>query len=150
MSATDNAPDPAPLLKLARQALSSSEFRRKYHLADFFGPNEFYEPQLKFFADGAAHHQRLLRGGNQVGKSFSCAFEASLHLSGKYPRWWKGKRFDKPTRGWIIGPTVSLCAMVRNDSFVPAKANSVPALFRFRSLRGGRSWCLGVPARSTP
>ena len=108
MSTADNAPDPARLLKLARQALSSSEFRRKYHLADFFGPNEFYEPQLKFFSDGTTHHQRLLRGGNQVGKSFACAFEASLHLSGKYPRWWKGKRFDKATRGWIIGPTAQL------------------------------------------
>ena len=72
--ANDDAPDPARILKLARQALTSAEYRKKFHLADFWGPKEFYEPQLKFFAAGATHHQRLLRGGNQVGKSFACAF----------------------------------------------------------------------------
>jgi len=104
----DDTPDPARILKLARQALTSAEFRKKFHLADFFGPKEFYEPQLKFFAEGATHHQRLLRGGNQVGKSFACAFEAARHATGQYPKWWKGRRFTKPTRGWVIGPTAQL------------------------------------------
>ena len=107
MADTD-APDPAKLLKLARQALTSSEFRKKFHLADFWGPAEFYEPQMRFFADGAKYHQRLIRGGNQVGKSFACAFEAALHMNGQYPKWWKGRRFNKPTRGWIVGVTAEL------------------------------------------
>jgi phage terminase large subunit-like protein len=106
--ANDDAPDPARILKLARQALTSAEYRKKFHLADFWGPKEFYEPQLKFFAAGATHHQRLLRGGNQVGKSFACAFEVSLHMTGQYPRWWKGRRFNKPTRGWVVGVTAQL------------------------------------------
>jgi phage terminase large subunit-like protein len=108
MANDDATPDPARILKLARQALTSADFRRKFHQADFWGPNEFYEPQLKFFADGARYHQRLIRGGNQVGKSFACAFEASLHMTGQYPRWWKGRRFNKPTRGWIVGVTAQL------------------------------------------
>ena len=107
MAETD-APDPAKLLKLARQALTSSEFRKKFNVADFWGPAEFYEPQLRFFAEGAKYHQRLIRGGNQVGKSFSCAFEAALHMTGQYPKWWKGRRFNKPTRGWIVGVTAQL------------------------------------------
>jgi phage terminase large subunit-like protein len=104
----DDTPDPAKIMRLAKQALTSAEFRKKFHLTDFFGPEEFYEPQLKFFAEGKTHHQRLLRGGNQVGKSFSAAFEASLHMSGQYPKWWPGKKFDKPTRGWIVGVTSQL------------------------------------------
>ncbi len=99
---------PQRYLKLARQALSSAEFRKKFHLADFCGPKEFYDPQLKFFTDGASHHQLLLRGGNQVCKSFSCAFEASLHLTEQYPKWCTGRRFYKSTRGWVIGPTAQL------------------------------------------
>jgi hypothetical protein len=104
----DDTPDPAKVMRLAKQALTSAEFRKKFHLADFFGPEEFYEPQLKFFAEGKTHHQRLLRGGNQVGKSFSAAFEASLHMTGQYPKWWQGKKFDKATRGWIVGVTSQL------------------------------------------
>ena len=29
-------------------------------------------------------------------------------MTGQYPKWWTGKRFNKPTRGWIIGPERSL------------------------------------------
>jgi phage terminase large subunit-like protein len=104
----ESAPDPAALLRLARQALTSAEYRKKFAMADFWGPSEFYDPQLRFFEVGAKYHQRLIRGGNQVGKSFSAAFEASLHLSGNYPSWWQGRRFAKPTRGWVIGPTAQL------------------------------------------
>src|SRR5438128_1372888 len=107
----DDTPDPARLLKLARQALTSAEFRKKFHLVDFYGPNEFYEPQLKFFAEGATHHQRLLRGGNQVGKSFACAFEGGLHSS---------------------------CAMAHNVSCVAGKASLAPAPFRLRRLPESR------------
>jgi hypothetical protein len=60
------------------------------------------------FLAGSTHHQRLIRGGNQVGKSFACAFVASLHMNGQYPKWWKGRRFNKPTRGWIVGVTAQL------------------------------------------
>ena len=106
--AENDAPDPARLLKLARQAMTSAEYRKKFHMADFWGPAQFYEPQLTFFAEGARRHQRLIRGGNQVGKSYACAFEASLHMTGQYPKWWRGKQFNKPTRGWIVGVTGQL------------------------------------------
>jgi phage terminase large subunit-like protein len=106
--ASDEAPDPQKIMRLAREAMSSSEYRRKFHMADFWGPQQFYEPQLRFFAEGARCHQKLIRGGNQVGKSFACAFEASLHMTGSYPRWWTGRRFAKPTRGWIVGPERTL------------------------------------------
>jgi phage terminase large subunit-like protein len=98
------APDPTKILKAVRQAMSSAELRRKFHAMDFWGLAQWYEPQQQFFCAGATHHQRLIRGGNQVGKSWACAFEVALHMTGQYPRWWTGKRFKKPTRGWIIGP----------------------------------------------
>ena len=51
----EDTPDPAKIMRLAKQALTSAEFRKKFHLADFFGPEEFYEPQLNFFAAGKTH-----------------------------------------------------------------------------------------------
>jgi hypothetical protein len=41
--------DVQKILKLARQALSSAEVRRKFHRLDFWGPNEWYESQRRFF-----------------------------------------------------------------------------------------------------
>lgn len=34
--------------------------------------------------------------GNQLGKTLSGGAEAAMHLTGRYPDWWEGFRFDKP------------------------------------------------------
>jgi phage terminase large subunit-like protein len=34
--------------------------------------------------------------GNQLGKTLGGAAECSMHLTGEYPDWWEGRRFDKP------------------------------------------------------
>lgn len=34
--------------------------------------------------------------GNQLGKTWAGAAEAAYHLTGDYPDWWNGWRFDKP------------------------------------------------------
>jgi hypothetical protein len=31
--------------------------------------------------------------------------ECAMHATGRYPDWWKGRRFDKPTIGWGAGTT---------------------------------------------
>ena len=98
------SPDPARILKLAMQSLTSAERRRKFRSIDFFEP---YPPQLKFFADGAKY-QRLIRGGNQTGKAFCCAAELGYHLCGEYPVNWAGRKFNKPIRAWVVGPTAQL------------------------------------------
>jgi phage terminase large subunit-like protein len=64
-----------------------------------------YAKQMAFLAEGARHRERLLMAGNRLGKSETGAFEAACHLTGKYPAWWKGRRFDYPTKGWIAGVT---------------------------------------------
>lgn len=43
--------------------------------------------------------------GNQLGKSVAGAAEAAMHLTGLYPDWWRGRRWDRPTRGWVSGVT---------------------------------------------
>ena len=60
-----------------------------------------YEYQKKFHNTLAA--QRLLMAGNRVGKSFSGAMEMAYHVTGKYPTWWAGKRFNRPIRAWAGG-----------------------------------------------
>jgi phage terminase large subunit-like protein len=43
--------------------------------------------------------------GNQLGKTFSGAAELSFHLTGNYPDWWQGRRFDRPIRSWAGSKT---------------------------------------------
>jgi phage terminase large subunit-like protein len=62
-----------------------------------------YERQNDFFALGAAKRERLFCAANQVGKSESAAFEMACHLTGLYPKWWEGKRFDHAIRAVAAG-----------------------------------------------
>lgn len=61
-----------------------------------------YPKQAEFHAAGAQYRERMLMAGNQLGKTMAAAFETAMHLTGRYPEWWEGKRFDRPVR-WIAG-----------------------------------------------
>ncbi len=65
----------------------------------FFKP---YPKQLAFFAAGATVRERLLMAANQSGKTLASAVEIASHATGRYPEWWPGKRFEKPTHGWVV------------------------------------------------
>jgi phage terminase large subunit-like protein len=67
-----------------------------------------YEKQKEFHNSGALVHERLFMAGNQLGKTLSGAYEAAMHLTGEYPDWWKGIRFDKPVKMWVGGETSEL------------------------------------------
>lgn len=62
-----------------------------------------YSKQLEFHAAGAIYRERLLRAGNQLGKTWAGAAETAYHLTGQYPAWWPGRRFEGPTQAWAGG-----------------------------------------------
>jgi phage terminase large subunit-like protein len=62
-----------------------------------------YPKQLEFIAATKDHSEVLLQAGNQVGKSEGGAYATATHLTGLYPEWWPGRRFDHPTRAWAAG-----------------------------------------------
>ena len=42
---------------------------------------------------------------NRVGKTMAGAYETALHLTGRYPDWWRGRRFQGPVNWWAAGKT---------------------------------------------
>jgi phage terminase large subunit-like protein len=74
--------------------------RRRFNRIDFYEP---YPKQMEFHALGATKRARLLRAGNQLGKTFAGAAEMTYHLTGLYPDWWTGLRFDHPIVAWAAG-----------------------------------------------
>lgn len=66
---------------------------------------QYYKPygkQAEFHALGATKRERMLAAGNQLGKTFSAASEVAIHLTGRYPADWLGKRFDRANH-WLAG-----------------------------------------------
>lgn len=58
---------------------------------------------MLFLAAGASYRERAFLSANRIGKSYTAAFEVALHLTGRYPKWWKGKVFDEPVSVICIG-----------------------------------------------
>ncbi len=65
---------------------------------------EHYDPypyQVKFHSDEKRF--RCLRAGNRIGKTHSGGAELAYHLTGLYPDWWKGRRYDHAIRAVAAG-----------------------------------------------
>lgn len=67
-----------------------------------------YPKQVEFHAAGKQYRERLLKAGNQLGKTWSAAYETSMHLCGRYPDWWPGRVFERGIRSWAAGETSEL------------------------------------------
>lgn len=77
---------------------------KKYNALEYFEPHEW---QKEFYKASKNHRYRFLSACNRVGKSLSMSYESAYALTGKYPDWWEGKRFNKPIKMWAVGNTTS-------------------------------------------
>ena len=96
------SPPPAHDSLLSTEVERELALRRERNRLAFYRP---YPKQALFHANGAVHNERLLMAGNQVGKTLAGAMEWAMHLTGRYPTWWKGHEFKGPVRMWAAGVT---------------------------------------------
>ena len=70
-----------------------------------------YDYQKRFHdakdAKGRLARQRLLMAANKTGKTFCGASEMAYHLTGRYPKWWTGAKFNRPITAWAAGNTTA-------------------------------------------
>lgn len=74
------------------RALQEMETRSQYVLNQY----QPYFKQELFHAAGRDYRERLLRAGNQNGKTFAGGMEVAYHCTGLYPDWWQGFRTENP------------------------------------------------------
>lgn len=93
-------------LTTALASLTEREKIRLYYPES--GPlrRELYHKHMEFFRLGATFKQRLALCANRVGKTEGMGgYEMACHLTGRYPDWWQGRKFDKPVVAWVAGET---------------------------------------------
>ena len=95
---------------LKPQTFEAERQRRRSPFLTMFpdtGPfgRERYAKHIEFFHAGAKYNQRFFMAANRVGKTVAGAFETACHLTGLYPSWWEGRRFERATDGWACGTT---------------------------------------------
>jgi phage terminase large subunit-like protein len=100
--------DKIQLLQLLEEKERRAKYRKLHSYYPDSGPlrRELYKKHLEFFEAGILHEERLFLAANRVGKTEGAGgYETAIHLSGLYPHWWTGKRFDKSIDAWAAGDT---------------------------------------------
>jgi len=97
------------------EAIKQYQEFRKFNRLDFYEPylfqkcfhhaegGETYHTGCFETHGGQLARLRALQAGNQSGKTLSAGAEAAMHPTGKYPDWWRGHRFRRPTKGTVCG-----------------------------------------------
>ena len=140
---------PGAKASLQEYAIAIAEDMR-YNQLKYFRP---FEHQRKFFRTGASPRRGIL-AANRIGKTVSTCFETACHLTGRYPEWWDGKRFDKPVTAMVAGEGWSQVALVLQAELLGTNdvkirdAIGTGAIPRecivFDTMRGDGANCIGV------
>lgn len=96
------------LIELTEEKLRRERSRKIFDYYPDEGPlrRELYVKHMEFFEAGASKRERLMLAANRVGKTEGAGgYEMVMHLTGEYPDWWTGRRFDRPITAWAGGDT---------------------------------------------
>ena len=88
--------------------------RMEYNQLAYFRP---FEHQRRFFRTGASPRRGIL-AANRIGKTVSTCFETAMHLTGRYPEWWDGRRFDGPVNVMVAGEGWQQVALVLQNELL--------------------------------
>ena len=101
-----NSQPPLPTSKrleaLEKVLKAEQERRRSVNTLAHYRP---YPKQKLFHDSGLTCSERLLRAGNQQGKTHAGAMELAMHLTGRYPDRWQGRRFLHAIDAWAACDT---------------------------------------------
>lgn len=84
-------PDPNDVRRHAKRMYNELQYRQKYRRIDFYKPNR---KQLEFH--NLVSREKMLRAGNQVGKTHGAGAQMAMDAIALYPDWYTGRRFIKP------------------------------------------------------
>lgn len=87
----EEGPDPNDVRRHAKKMFTELQYRQKYRRLDFYRPNFKQEEFHNLLAS-----EKMLRAGNQNGKTHATTAEDAMHAIAMYPDWFKGRKFIKP------------------------------------------------------
>ena len=99
-------------LKMQDLVIAVAEDMR-YNALKYFRP---FEHQKSFFT--TTTDRRGILAANRIGKTVSTCYETAYHLTGLYPAWWTGKRFDRPITVMVAGEGWSQVALVLQNELL--------------------------------
>lgn len=114
------------LIKICEEIKRRDSREKIYKYYPDIGPfrRDLYPKHTQFFAAGSQYRQRLMLAANRVGKTEGVGlYELVMHMTGRYPEWWKGRKFRKPVKAWIAGDTKQTVREILQDKLMGPMGN---------------------------
>ena len=99
----------------------------------------------------------ILLAANRIGKTVSTCSETAIHLTGQYPAWWTGKRFNKPITAMVAGEGWTQVALVLQKELLGTNdikitndvgTGAIPRdAIVFDTMRNDGANCMGLEVR---
>jgi phage terminase large subunit-like protein len=89
----EQGPDPNDVRRHAKRMLTEMQYRQKYRRLDFYRPNYKQEEFHNLLRT-----EKMIRAGNQTGKTQAAAAQMTMDALSLYPDWYKGRRFVEPPK----------------------------------------------------
>lgn len=121
------------------------------HLWDFYpeeGPlrRDLYPKHMRYFEAGATYRERVVIAANRVGKTEGITgYELALHLTGRYPNWWVGRRFTRPIKAWAAGTTAETTRDILQRKLLGPLDNLGTGLIPYDDIVGEPKRDSGIP-----
>jgi len=125
----------------------------RYNQLRYFRPFDY---QRRFFDTGGSERRGII-AANRIGKTVSTCYETAMHLTGRYPAWWQGRREDKPITAMVAGEGWTQVAMVLQNELLGTQdikiqenigTGAIPReCIVFETMRNDGANCLGIEIR---
>lgn len=106
------SPDQLKKMQKARDTIAED---MQFNTLKWFRPFSY---QKAFFDTGCTHTRRGMIASNRSGKTVASCYEAAYHLTGRYPKGWKGKVYDKPIIAMAAGESWEQVAKTLQAKFL--------------------------------
>lgn len=116
------------------------KLRQQKQMVDYI-PNK---KQAMFHQLGTQAKERLFLAGNRCGKTLCGAREMAMHLTGRYPAWWQGLRFEHPVRAWAASVTAEVTRDILQKEYLGEGGAIPPQCLISTTYRRGVSGAIDV------
>jgi len=93
------------LLAEMETSITRKRQRNMFEMFPDKGPLSFdkYPKHMEFFNVSRDYMEICFMAANRVGKTMAACYAAACHLTGWYPWWWRGRRFNRPITAIVAG-----------------------------------------------
>lgn len=131
--------------------LEEEQRRKRFNKIHTYFPEEgplrreLYSKHMQFFTAGSKYRERAFLAANRIGKTESGGgYELVCHLTGRYPKWWTGRKFDRPIQAWAAGNSGKTTRDIIQEKLFGPKEALGTGLIALQDLNGRPSAKSGV------